>query len=126
MEPGAPEGPTVHPGGLVQTRLTMTGRGTAALGARVFATTVESDTVQQLPHLIGYVTTATTRGTDASIGATAVCSAHHMQRIFGMETDPQDSNAAKVAVQNLNSPALHTARAVPHLRLDQRAPSLNS
>ena len=115
----APEGPTAHPGGLVQTRLTMTGHGTAAVGARVFATTLESDTDQQLPHLIGYVTTPTTRGTDASIGATAVCSAYHFQQIFSMGGEPQDINTTEVAVQNLNSPALHTARAEPHSRLDQ-------
>ena len=106
----------------------MTGRGAAALGARVFMTTCESGTSRQLPHLIGYVTTPTTQGTDGSIGATAVCSAHHLQQIFRTQTEPYDSNTAKepqdsntvrVAVQNLNSPVLRTARAVPHFRLDQ-------
>ena len=118
----------MHPGGLVQTRLTMTSRGTAALGARVFTTTCGSETGQQRPHLIGYVTTPTTRGTDASIGATAVCSAHYFQQTLRTETEPhvsntakepQDSNTVMVAVQNLNSPTLHTARAVPLSRLHQ-------
>ena len=112
----------------MQVRLTMASRGTAALGARVFAATCESELSPKLPQLIGYVTTPTTRGTDASIGATAVCSAHQLQQIFRTQTDPhdgnttkepQDSNTVKVAVQNLNSPALHTAMAVPLIRLDQ-------